>query len=85
MRRTATALAAGLALSLGLAACETATPYQPLAASNAVSGGFTDQKPLAATPPQTTRRSHPVCSRASQARLTRQSTTASWKLAAKSA
>ena len=44
MRRTATALAAGLALSLGLAACETATPYQPLAASNAVSGGFTDQK-----------------------------------------
>jgi hypothetical protein len=44
MRRTATTLAACLALSLGLVACETATPYQPLATSNAVSGGFTDQK-----------------------------------------
>jgi hypothetical protein len=27
-----------------LAACETATPYQPLQTSNAVSGGFTDQR-----------------------------------------
>jgi hypothetical protein len=44
MRRTASVLGVVLALSLGLAACETATPYQPLAAGNAVSGGFTDQK-----------------------------------------
>jgi hypothetical protein len=44
MRRIATALAASLALGLGLAACETATPYQPLSTSNAVAGGFTDQK-----------------------------------------
>ena len=43
--RTAALLAAtALAASLGLAACETATPYQPLAASNATTGGFSDQK-----------------------------------------
>jgi hypothetical protein len=29
---------------LGLAGCETATPYQPLAAHNAVPGGFSDQR-----------------------------------------
>ena len=44
MRRVPIALAAALALSLGLAACETATPYQPLAAGAKVSGGFTDQR-----------------------------------------
>jgi len=44
MRRIAGTLGVLLALSLGLAACETATPYQPLAAGNAISGGFTDQK-----------------------------------------
>jgi hypothetical protein len=44
MGRTALLLAALMAAALSLAACETATPYQPLAAGNAVSGGFTDQK-----------------------------------------
>jgi hypothetical protein len=45
MRLKTLALIAALgAGSLGLAACETATPYQPLASGNAVSGGFTDQK-----------------------------------------
>jgi hypothetical protein len=42
MRRAALAFAA--AISLGLAGCETPTPYQPLATTNAVSGGFTDQR-----------------------------------------
>jgi hypothetical protein len=42
MKRIATVLAA--ALALGLAACETPTPYQPLATSNSVYGGFSDQK-----------------------------------------
>lgn len=43
MKRIAIAVAAVLAL--GLAACETTpTPYQPLSSSNAVSGGFTDQR-----------------------------------------
>ena len=37
-------MAAALAVGLGLAACETATPYQPLAKGSAVSGGFTDQQ-----------------------------------------
>jgi len=32
------------ALALGLAACETATPYQPLQKGAAVSGGFSDQR-----------------------------------------
>ncbi len=44
MKRSATALAAVLALGLGLAACETATPYQPLSEHNKVSGGFADQR-----------------------------------------
>ncbi|HUZ14447.1 MAG TPA: hypothetical protein VMU93_16580 [Caulobacteraceae bacterium] len=43
-RRSAVALATALGLALGLAACETATPYQPLSPHNAVSGGFTDQR-----------------------------------------
>ncbi len=44
MIRTASTLAAVLALGLGLAACETATPYQPAAHGAAVYGGFTDQQ-----------------------------------------
>jgi hypothetical protein len=44
VRRGFGVLAATLALGLGLAACETATPYQPLQASNQVYGGFSDQK-----------------------------------------
>ena len=44
MKRVTIALAAILALGLGLAACETVTPYQPLAAGNKVSGGFTDKR-----------------------------------------
>jgi len=39
----AAAIAAILAAS-GLAACATATPYQPNVRGNAISGGFTDQK-----------------------------------------
>jgi hypothetical protein len=31
-------------LALGLAACETATPYQPAAPNTATAGGFTDQQ-----------------------------------------
>ena len=38
------ALGLALAACLVLVACETATPYQPLQPSNAISGGFTDQK-----------------------------------------
>jgi hypothetical protein len=38
------ALAAVLASGLGLAACETATPYQPLTKGSAVAGGFTNQQ-----------------------------------------
>jgi hypothetical protein len=38
------AVAAALTTGLGLAACETATPYQPLAKGSTVSGGFTDQQ-----------------------------------------
>ncbi|HLZ84687.1 MAG TPA: hypothetical protein VKQ54_14065 [Caulobacteraceae bacterium] len=37
-------LVAAIGLSLGLAACETATPYQPLQRGTHVSGGYTDQK-----------------------------------------
>ncbi|MGH6957111.1 MAG: CC0125/CC1285 family lipoprotein [Caulobacteraceae bacterium] len=44
MKRIAIAAAAVLALSLTLAACETPTPYQPLAPGNAVAGGFADQR-----------------------------------------
>jgi hypothetical protein len=42
IRGAAIALAA--VLSMSLVACETATPYQPIATANAVSGGFTDQQ-----------------------------------------
>jgi len=38
------AVVAALILAGGLAACETATPYQPLQKGTAVSGGFTDQR-----------------------------------------
>jgi hypothetical protein len=44
MNRSLGALAAVLLLGASLAACETATPYQPLAQNNAAGGGFTDQK-----------------------------------------
>lgn len=37
-------LAVALGLSIGLAGCETATPYQPLAKGSATAGGFTDQQ-----------------------------------------
>lgn len=42
--RLSIALGIALAASLGLAACETATPYQPLVTTNGVYGGFSDQK-----------------------------------------
>ncbi len=42
MKIATIAVAAGLAL--GLAACETATPYQPLEKGSATAGGFTNQK-----------------------------------------
>jgi hypothetical protein len=44
MRMKTAALVAALALAGGLAACETATPYQPLEKGAATSGGFTDQR-----------------------------------------
>jgi hypothetical protein len=37
-------LAAAMIVILGLGACTTATPYQPLASGNAVAGGFSEQK-----------------------------------------
>lgn len=37
-------LLAGLALTMALGACETATPYQPLERGTAQTGGFADQK-----------------------------------------
>ena len=39
-----TAALAAIGLVVGLSACETATPYQPLRAGSEVSGGFTDQR-----------------------------------------
>ncbi len=44
MTKTTAAIIAALGLSLGLAACETATPYQPLERGSRVYGGFSDQK-----------------------------------------
>jgi hypothetical protein len=44
MTKSTAALVVALGLSLGLAACQTATPYQPLARGSRVSGGFTDQR-----------------------------------------
>lgn len=38
------AVVAAIALSLGLAACQSVTPYQPLQPGTKVSGGYTDQK-----------------------------------------
>ncbi len=44
MRRTVAAILAAIGLSVGLAACETATPYQPLVQNASTSGGFSDQR-----------------------------------------
>lgn len=44
MSKRIAALAAAMALGIGLTACETETPYQPLDRGAKVSGGFTDQK-----------------------------------------
>jgi hypothetical protein len=44
IRQAVVVAALGLTLSLGLAACQTATPYQPLVRGASVSGGFTDQR-----------------------------------------
>ncbi|MHB8528318.1 MAG: CC0125/CC1285 family lipoprotein [Caulobacteraceae bacterium] len=44
MRIKAAAILAAIGLAAGLAACETATPYQPLVRGNAAAGGFTDQR-----------------------------------------
>lgn len=43
MKRILTAAAVSVAL-LGLSACETATPYQPLSAANKTSGGYSDNQ-----------------------------------------
>ncbi len=37
-------VAAAILLAMGLASCETATPYQPLRPGSAASGGFTNQR-----------------------------------------
>ena len=42
MKRTLLAVLASVALAGGLAACETATPYQKLNPANAMAGGYTD-------------------------------------------
>src|SRR5258706_15466739 len=42
MSRKSAAVLAALSLSLGLAACETATPYQPNIRGQAASGGYSD-------------------------------------------
>ena len=42
MKRTLLAVLASVALAGGLAACETATPYQKLNPANAIAGGYTD-------------------------------------------
>ncbi len=44
MRSKAAALVAAIGLAVSLAACETATPYQPLVKGASASGGFTDQR-----------------------------------------
>jgi hypothetical protein len=44
MNMKTAAIVAALGLGLGLTACETATPYQPLEHGTAISGGFTDQR-----------------------------------------
>jgi hypothetical protein len=42
--RNTTAVLVAAAIAASLAACETATPYQPLAKGSKVYGGFTDQR-----------------------------------------
>src|SRR5665213_1936311 len=44
MNMKTAAIVAALGLGLGLTACETATPYQPLQHGTSISGGFTDQR-----------------------------------------
>ena len=44
MKMKLAVFAAVVGLATGLAGCETATPYQPLAPGTAQSGGFTDQR-----------------------------------------
>jgi hypothetical protein len=44
MSKTSAVAIAALALSLGLAACETATPYQPNIPGQATSGGYSEQR-----------------------------------------
>jgi hypothetical protein len=44
MKRICLTLAAVSALSVALAACETATPYQPLAPGNQAAGGYAEAK-----------------------------------------
>jgi len=44
MRKTSALAIAALALSLGLAACETATPYQPNVPGQATSGGYSESR-----------------------------------------
>ena len=44
MNMKTAAIIAAMGLGLGLTACETATPYQPLEHGTAISGGFTDQR-----------------------------------------
>jgi hypothetical protein len=44
MNMKTAAIIAAMGLGLGLTACETATPYQPLEHGTSISGGFTDQR-----------------------------------------
>jgi hypothetical protein len=44
MTMRTTVLGAVIGIGLGVAGCETATPYQPLEHGSKVSGGFSDQK-----------------------------------------
>ena len=44
MKRTLMTLAAAAVLAGGLSACETVTPYQPLSASNAQAGGYSETR-----------------------------------------
>jgi hypothetical protein len=44
MNMKTAAIIAAMGLGLGLTACETATPYQPLERGTSILGGFTDQR-----------------------------------------